>query len=644
MSLYNQDFQGNVNISRNLNVGSNSDIRGNMTIGHNLVVKGWVDAPNIKGPLKGLYANKEALNESYPNPQPGWFALVGNTLPTEVYRAEYNPITRKHEWLATGERGGEFNLYLDALEQDVATTREEVKDIQELISNGILTPSGVAFDSGENTAKLKLTFLMPDGNPKAYDYTIPIVNEETAGMMSAADKRELSKASDDIVTIKGKVVETILLSEIDSVSASANAYASGRVPCRLIVKDGTFIIGVLDIISDNARHVVSEIFTTHYILQDDGNFNGSHQDREIYIYYRSYSLDSPYLPTGEWTEWRLLSAPLTAEINDSDTNVPTSNAVKKFAESLVTAEADERIDEDAKLKTSLENLRKTLDTLIQGDSSKAIDNFNEIIKFLEGIEDSETLVAKLAALSLECKQNKTELEGKIQAEAQAREAADNALSGKIDAEASARGEANKNHDSKILELEKAVWPLELTLSANPMLIEVGVPTNVTLSWEVRRRNKDVTTESVNTINSALVTGKSNVYAVNESAEKELNYILTAIFEGLTESKTVKPKVTRPSYFGSVQKNWSASENAVKDLTKSLKGTREATYSGISISDGIIVYAYPVSFGELTSIKDGNGYEILPGYSRTTVTVNGIPYYCYYLTVPVTATGVTQIYK
>ena len=61
MSLYNTDLPGTANISRNANVGSHANVNGDVTVGHNLVVKGWVDAPNIKGPLKGLYASEETL-------------------------------------------------------------------------------------------------------------------------------------------------------------------------------------------------------------------------------------------------------------------------------------------------------------------------------------------------------------------------------------------------------------------------------------------------------------------------------------------------------------------------------------------------------------------------------------------------------
>lgn len=133
------DVQGKASVSRDANVGGNANVRGNVTVGHDLVVKGWVDAPNIKGACKGLYGSEEALKAAYPRPMRGWFALVGNTLPAQVWRAEAKARTPGQilafgtlcEWVATGEEGGEFTLWLDRLETDVDDIRSEAEVTRE---------------------------------------------------------------------------------------------------------------------------------------------------------------------------------------------------------------------------------------------------------------------------------------------------------------------------------------------------------------------------------------------------------------------------------------------------------------------------------------------------------------------------------
>lgn len=113
MSTSNEDIQGNASVSRNAqviggdtNVGGNAKVNGNVFVGHNLIVKGWVDAPNLKGPMKGLYASEESLKAAYPNPMPGWFALVGNALPADVWRVD------GRKWVSTGEKYGDIGSEL----------------------------------------------------------------------------------------------------------------------------------------------------------------------------------------------------------------------------------------------------------------------------------------------------------------------------------------------------------------------------------------------------------------------------------------------------------------------------------------------------------------------------------------------------
>ena len=59
-----------------------------------------------------------------------------------------------------------------------------------------------------------------------------------------------------------------------------------------------------------------------------------------------------------------------------------------------------------------------------------------------------------------------------------------------------------------------------------------------------------------------------------------------------------------------------------------------TWSGISMDYGKLCYAYPKSFGALTSIKDANNVDYINSYTRTEVTLtengNSVVYYCYLL--------------
>lgn len=87
-SIPTKQIDGDVSVGRNVAIGGKATVRGSATIGHNLKVEGWLDAPNVKGPNKGLFKTAVQLREAYPNPHEGWWALVGDTLPAQVYMAD----------------------------------------------------------------------------------------------------------------------------------------------------------------------------------------------------------------------------------------------------------------------------------------------------------------------------------------------------------------------------------------------------------------------------------------------------------------------------------------------------------------------------------------------------------------------------
>jgi hypothetical protein len=96
-----------------------------------------------------------------------------------------------------------------------------------------------------------------------------------------------------------------------------------------------------------------------------------------------------------------------------------------------------------------------------------------------------------------------------------------------------------------------------------------------------------------------------------------------------------------SYYGAVAAA-PVDKAGIVVLTKSVKNTKALTTT-FNLSNQKSCYAYPASFGDLTSIKDSNNFEYLGSYTKTTVTVDGVSYNVYTLTDPVTSTGFKQIY-
>ncbi len=85
------------------------------------------------------------------------------------------------------------------------------------------------------------------------------------------------------------------------------------------------------------------------------------------------------------------------------------------------------------------------------------------------------------------------------------------------------------------------------------------------------------------------------------------------------------------------------------FSKDVKNGKSLTWEGITLNDERFCYMYPKSFGELTSIKDGNGFSQISGYTKFSVNLTSpisgdvVPYYAYLLTDATTGTGFKQIY-
>lgn len=108
-----------------------------------------------------------------------------------------------------------------------------------------------------------------------------------------------------------------------------------------------------------------------------------------------------------------------------------------------------------------------------------------------------------------------------------------------------------------------------------------------------------------------------------------------------------------SYYGVTSLSTITSSDTVDLIplfTKDVKVTKSLTWNNITLNDERFCYMYPASFGDLSSIKDGNGFNQLSGYTKSGIyvqsPVNGkiVLYNVYLLTDPATGTGFTQIYQ
>lgn len=139
---------------------------------------------------------------------------------------------------------------------------------------------------------------------------------------------------------------------------------------------------------------------------------------------------------------------------------------------------------------------------------------------------------------------------------------------------------------------------------------------------------------VKTITTGVTSGGTFTYTHNFDTPTNTDFNVKVIaedIEELTGTKSQNIKFVGKSYYGYVESTvGEPTATQIKALQNSiLKDSKGFVYSGITFDYNKVVYAYPSSFGALTSIKDvENNINYTSSFTKTTVTVDGISYYCY----------------
>lgn len=209
-------------------------------------------------------------------------------------------------------------------------------------------------------------------------------------------------------------------------------------------------------------------------------------------------------------------------------------------------------------------------------------------------------------------------------------------------------------DKSILNKIASRYPFDISsFYPDNSVAELGAEKVVNLNWAFA--NEDFHTLSsqkvtatgayANTVTLPSISRKATFTIpstnVSTGAERKVvTFTLEAKTDSTTKTKTCTTTFVHASYCGVVDANktlLTASEITALG-NKAVLNTKNRTVS-ISQSNQKLVYAYPAYLGDLSSIKDGNGFQGFSGYSKlTAVTVNGTSYNIYMQKTPATATG------
>lgn len=205
MNNTNEEFAGSISVSRDAIIGGGIKARGNSTFNKDVIVEGSLMARNIRGACKGLFLTEAKLNTKFPNPQQGWWAYVGINIPAPIYVADAG------QWTATGETGGTVQVDVDS----ISDMQQQIETVKSVIKNGTADPTTFTLTYNATGAKLTYNVISESGTTVG-EITFNLATQDSAGLMSAADKKALDNAaSKEYVDKSVKTASDTLQENID---------------------------------------------------------------------------------------------------------------------------------------------------------------------------------------------------------------------------------------------------------------------------------------------------------------------------------------------------------------------------------------------------------------------------------------------
>ena len=137
------------------------------------------------------------------------------------------------------------------------------------------------------------------------------------------------------------------------------------------------------------------------------------------------------------------------------------------------------------------------------------------------------------------------------------------------------------------------------------------------------------------------------YTDSTGINNTTTYMAKVYDDKSSNSNSVTHTYVYPIYIGNVD-SLSSTETDIKSMTKliKIKGNQSNSYT---ISSSRFCFAYPTSYGNLTSILDPNGFEMLSSFTKTTSNFTmldglSVGYNIYILNIPTTQSNFTVTYK
>ena len=192
-------------------------------------------------------------------------------------------------------------------------------------------------------------------------------------------------------------------------------------------------------------------------------------------------------------------------------------------------------------------------------------------------------------------------------------------------------------------------PPAIGISINPSttLYEMGRDATVTVTANLTKKTKDITGARILKNGADLKVASSDEITAKTFSQASVTFNSDTTFsskvsdaDGEVNGNTINVKFTRKSFYGLIDAGATVdSDTAIEALgSNQLTGSKGLTWNNLKANNQKLAYAYPESFGNLTSIKDQNNFDYISSFIKTTVQRDGVNYNVYILRDPMSITG------
>lgn len=188
----------------------------------------------------------------------------------------------------------------------------------------------------------------------------------------------------------------------------------------------------------------------------------------------------------------------------------------------------------------------------------------------------------------------------------------------------------------------------MTINPSTTLYKLGDSIdNLVITANATKNSEDITAVTfyngdtvLETVTEGVAEGGSFTHTLAESITSTTT-LKVEVTDG-TESDTVSATITfiNPYYSGVADTNTITDTTGLNEALEK-KGNKTISYTA---SNQYLVFMYPTSYGELTSVLDGNGFENIDSFTQSTLDVSGVSYNVYISNTPITCTNFKYTFK